>query len=66
MSIMKLIDSVEVHAIDETVMNYYFDEDDQKVATFDLTVEEAESYVELLQEAIKKAKESKYYQKEES
>ncbi len=60
------INKVDVHAIDETVMSYYFDEENQKVAFFDLTVQEAENYIDLLQKAVEKAKESKYYQKEES
>ncbi len=58
--------SVDVHAIDEMVMNYYFDDYGSKIAYFDLSVEEAEKYINLLQEAIETAKKSEYYQKDES
>ena len=59
---MKSIDAVEVHSIDETVMQFYFDENDNKIGAFGLSVESAEELVKDLQEAIEKCKKSKYYE----
>lgn len=55
------VKSVEVHSIDESIVNHYFNDEGEKIAVFSLDVNEAEEYVKLLQEAIKKCKESEYY-----
>lgn len=56
----KDITSVEVHAIDEDVVCYFF-EKDEEVGTFSLSVHETEDFVNMLKEAIDVAKTSKYY-----
>ena len=55
------ITTIDVHAIDENVVCYLFDEGD-RIGVLDLNVREAEELVEMLRKAIFEARKSEYYQ----
>lgn len=61
MSEIKTANSIEVHAIDESVVCHLFDEKDNKFGMLSFTVAEAEEIIEFLKEAVEEAKKSKFY-----
>lgn len=58
------VTSYEVKSIDERIQSRFSNQVGEEIAIFTISVKEAEAYIELLQEAIKEAKKSKWYEED--